>query len=121
MVSKKFLISFSSILLTIPFLVFANGCPTTTCPAGGVCFPNPLCYETVEELIEAIITILLYVAVVICPLLMVIGAFHILVSAGDPNKVKTGKNMMLWAAIGLLIILFAKGAVALLRYILPPA
>jgi len=38
---------------------------------------------------------------------MVAGAFTVITSAGDPEKLKKGKGMLTKAAIGLLVIIFA--------------
>jgi len=40
-------------------------------------------------------------------LMMVAGAFTVITSAGDPEKLKKGKSMLTKAAIGLLVIIFA--------------
>jgi len=51
-------------------------------------------------------------------ILVVIGAFRILTSAGDPEKVRKGRNYILYAAIGLAVALLAKAIPALVQSLL---
>jgi len=89
-----------------------------TPPAGKTCFCNPLEYETFEDLVDAIVDFLFYVALALVPLCVLIGAFHILTAGGDPKRVKTGQNFILYAIIGLGVILFSRGFVAVLKSVL---
>jgi len=78
-------------------------------------FQNPLEYETFGELIDAIIKYIFYIAVVVTPLMIIIGAFYILTAAGDPKKIGTGKNVIIYTLIGLAIILLARGLIAMIE------
>jgi len=92
-----------SLLLSLPIIVSA------------VEFQNPLEYETFGELIDAIIKFIFYIAVVVTPLMVIIGAFYILTAAGDPKKIGTGKNVVIYTLIGLAIILLARGLIAMIE------
>ena len=92
-----------SLLLSLPIVVSA------------VEFQNPLEYETFGELIDAIIKFIFYIAVVVTPLMIIIGAFYILTAAGDPKKIGTGKNVIIYTLIGLAIILLARGLIAMIE------
>jgi hypothetical protein len=81
-------------------------------------FENPLKYQTLEELVDAIINFLLLLSLAIAPLMVVVGAFNILTSGGDPKKVETGKNIIIYTIIGIIVIMFAKGAIAVIKSIL---
>jgi len=78
-------------------------------------FQNPLEYETFGELIDAIIKFIFYIAVVVTPLMIIIGAFYILTAAGDPKKIGTGKNVIIYTLVGLAIILLARGLIAMIE------
>jgi len=95
-----------SILLSLPIVVSA------------VEFQNPLEYETVEELIDKIISFIFYIAVVFAPLMIIIGAFYLLTAAGDPKKIGTGKNIIIYTLIGLVIIMLARGLLAMVESII---
>ena len=95
-----------SILLSLPIIVSA------------VEFQNPLEYETIGELIDAIIKFIFYIAVVIAPLVIIIGAFYLLTAGGDPKKIGTGKNIIIYTLIGLAIIMLARGLLAMIESII---
>ena len=95
-----------SLLLSLPIVVSA------------VEFQNPLEYETFGELIDAIIKFIFYIAVVIAPLMAIIGAFYILTAGGDPKKIGTGKNIIIYTLIGLAIIMLARGLIAMIEQVI---
>jgi len=92
-----------SLLLSLPIVVSA------------VEFQNPLEYETFGDLIDAIIKFIFYIAVVIAPLMIIIGAFYILTAGGDPKKIGTGRNIIIYTLVGLAIILLARGLIAMIE------
>ncbi len=75
---------------------------------------NPLKYNTIEELIEAIINFLFTLALIVVPLVIVVAGYFFIVSAGDPVKVSKAKNMVIYALVGLLIIATSKGIIAVI-------
>ncbi len=79
---------------------------------------NPLKTKTFEELIKNIINFIFYIALALSPLMVIIGAFYILTAAGDEKRITTGKNIILYTLIGLLIIFFAKGLISLIKQII---
>lgn len=103
MIKKILLIS---LLLSLPIIVSA------------VEFQNPLEYETLGDLIDAIIKFIFYIAVVVAPLIIIVGAFYLLTSGGDPKKIGTGKNIIIYTLIGLAIIMFARGLLAMIESII---
>lgn len=103
MIKKILLIS---LLLSLPIIVSA------------VEFQNPLEYETLEDLIDAIVKFIFYIAVVVAPLIIIVGAFYLLTSGGDPKKIGTGKNIIIYTLIGLAIIMFARGLLAMIESII---
>jgi len=87
-------------------------------PVLAVEIPNPLSYDTFEELIDAITNFIFYVAVALAPLMVLIGAFYLMTAGGDAKRVQTAKNIFLYTAIGFLIVLAARGLFSLIRGIL---
>jgi len=47
------------------------------------------------------------ILMVVSPLMIMFGAYHIMTAGAEPEKVKTGKNYIIWAAVGLLVGLFS--------------
>jgi len=79
---------------------------------------NPLYATTVTDLIDGIINFIWYIAIVFAPIMFLVGGYTFLTSGGDPEKLRKGKNIMMYAAIGLAIVLVAKGLIALIKDIL---
>ena len=44
---------------------------------------------------------------IVAPLMIMVGAYHIMTAGANPDSVKTGKNYIIWAAVGLLVGLFS--------------
>lgn len=95
-----------------------TACPADNCPAGpgpgGNCsgpgmYPSPLMfgYCTIPELITAATKWILGLVSGIIILILIFGGITYVTSAGDDEKIKTAKNTILYAIIGLAIILLA--------------
>lgn len=62
-------------------------------------------------LLNSVITVTDWVFVfimIVVSLMIIIGAFNYVTSGGDPGKTASGRNYIMYAAIGLVIALFAK-------------
>lgn len=82
-----------------------------------VTIPNPLNVESFQELLDAIINFIFWVGMAIAPVLFVIAGFIYVTSAGS-SRIDTAKKMMLYTVIGLVILLFARGLVTVLKSII---
>ena len=76
---------------------------------------NPLKYNKFEDLINAIIDFIFEIGIIITPLIIIIAAFIFLTAGGDPSKIKQAKEMLLYAFIGLAVIILAKGLINVLK------
>lgn len=85
------------------------------CPTGGIVFCNPLQACDFQELVDKIMNFIFVLAVIAVPLIIIVGAFQLLTSGGDPKKIGAGKNMITYALIGLAIILLARGIIAMIQ------
>ena len=79
---------------------------------------NPLKYTDIKDLIDAIINFLFTISIPIAAILIIIGGFMMVTSAGDMYKLEKAKSLFLYTAIGFAIILLAKGLVAVLKSVL---
>lgn len=86
--------------------------------ANKVALCNPLKSSTIGDLIERLADFIFNVALVLTPVLVLYAGFLFLTSAGDPKKIATAKNILLWTVIGLGIILLSKGIVAIMKGLL---
>ena len=86
------------LIFSIPFLFLAE-------PAFAI--DDPLAGKNLQCIITSIINTLQPVIISITVLLFIIGGIQLLTSAGNEEKIKQGKKTLVWAAIGLLIVLSA--------------
>ena len=84
-------------------------------PEGRFCLCNPWEAATLEDLIANVTQFIFWVATVIFPLLVLVGAFYFMTSAGSPDKINTGKKIIIYGAAGYGIILFANAIVYLIK------
>lgn len=89
----------------------------SNCPPGQLC--NPLAYDNFEELIGAIINnFLLPIGSSIAGIMFLIAGFYFVTSAGDATRLKTAKNIMIYTAVGLAVILLASGLTKVIQSLL---
>lgn len=62
-----------------------------------------------------IIQILTVVGAPIASIMVLWGGYQIMTAAGDPEKFKTGRHTILYAAIGLVVLLVANSVPALIQ------
>ncbi len=87
-------------------------------PEGNVVLCPPTSIRSIDTLIENITNWIFYIALILAPLMILIGAFMYLTSAGDPNKVNKANSLIKWTIIGFAIILGGRAIVSLIRYLL---
>jgi len=85
---------------------------------GGVEIKNPLKYDTIEDLIKAIIRFLQALALIVTAIVIVAAGYFFVFSQGDPAKVTQARNMVIYALVGLAIILVAQGIIALIERVI---
>jgi hypothetical protein len=107
---KKYLIIISAIILFV--IAFQVEGITIT-------FENPLEPEgDIGDMISGIIDFIFTVAIILVPLMIVIGAFFYLSSGGDASKIQLAKKIIIYALIGFLIIACAEGIIYLIESLL---
>lgn len=99
------------LLLSTASVVLAQDCPPNQ-----IC--NPLKVDSLQALLDAIINFIFWIGMTLAPVILIIAGFLYVTSAGDPKKVETAKRMILYALIGLVILLLAKGFVVVLKSII---
>lgn len=80
---------------------------TTRPSGGGFTLQDPLGGVGILGLIQKIINALTGLALALGVLVIIYGAFLILLAAGDPKKFETGKKTILYAVAGVAIALTA--------------
>ncbi len=105
----------SAMVASLPALALAVSADCIAPPTCANCIPNPLKYKSFECLIEAVINVIFLLSLGIAPLMVLIGAFYLMTAGGNPAKVKTAQSIFIWTAVGLLIILMAKGVSSIIQ------
>jgi len=57
-----------------------------------------------SEMIDGVLGFLFFVAIIVCPILILWGAFNIATASGDQKRTEQGKKIITYAVVGLLII-----------------
>ncbi len=90
----------------------------TGCPLTGVCLfaTTPQCgicclLQTLYNVTDWIFVILVSIA----GLFVILGAMNLIMSAGDPSKVTSGRQYVMYAVIGLIVGLLARAIPAIVR------
>ena len=124
-------------LVAIPILVLANGGASGTkvlipgtcewyCedietrdpPEGAFCICNPIDADSFEEIINNIVDFIYTISLAIVPLMIVWAGVLYVTSGGDPKKVETAKNIILYTLAGFAVILLSKGFIAIIEQLL---
>lgn len=57
-----------------------------------------------SEIIDGVLGFVFFVAIIVCPILILWGAFNIATASGDQKRTEQGKKIITYAVVGLLII-----------------
>ncbi len=87
-------------------------------PANQICICNPINAGKFEDIINNLIDFIFKIAIVLAPLMIIVGGFLFITSAGDPKKTSQAKSLMIWTAVGLLILLLSKGILGIINQLL---
>lgn len=101
-----------ALTLLIPNLVFAQAVEVDNTggnTSGVVKLENKLNADTPQELIGIVIDAVLGIVGSLALLMFVFGGITWMTSSGSADKVKKGRDIIVWAAIGLVIVFSAYG------------
>ena len=79
---------------------------------------NPLKAEGINELVGDIATFLFTIATGLVIVFVLYGAYQIMTSGGNPDRVTAGRKTILWALIGFVFVIIAGGAASIIGDIL---
>ncbi len=98
---KKILLSLATIgLLVVPAVGLAQGYGNA---------PNVTVMTAIESVINWMFTFLIIVAIIF----IIIAAFYFVTASGDPTKVGTARNFVMYALIGVAVAFLARGLIVL--------
>jgi hypothetical protein len=110
-ISLLMLINFSAVLS--PVVVYAADPADDACAglnaAGLPCNTNQdAANNSFGKIIRTVINILSVIVGAVSVIMIIVGGFRYVISGGDANGVQGAKNTILYAIIGLVIVLFAQ-------------
>jgi len=86
---------------------------------GSLNIKNPLTEGTqFEDIIDNLIDFIFNVAIVLAPLTTIAAGFLLVTAGGNLEQVNRAKAMIMWSIVGFLIILLAKGIMAVIMNLL---
>ena len=92
-------------------------CPSSgDCPFSSTDYDCPMCC-----LLDTIYTVTDWIfagVVALVVIFVLIGAFNLLTAAGSPEKVKSGRDFIIYASIGMIVAILAKAIPAIVKAIL---
>lgn len=101
------------------FLTFLIICFGFSFYALGFSFGNPIpTIKTVTDLVNEILKFLFNLALVICPIIIVYAGFLYITAAGNPQKIETAQKTLVWALIGLAVVLVASAVPNIIKNVL---
>lgn len=76
-------------------------------PKGNVIKFIPQDGASLTEIVQSILNWIFGIIGIVAVVMIIIGGFNFMTSAGDPGKVKKGKDTILYGIIGLVVALLA--------------
>ena len=64
--------------------------------------------EGLKGLVKNILNILSWIIGVVSVVMIIVGGFRYIISSGDSGQIQSAKNTILYAVVGLIIVLFAQ-------------
>jgi len=86
--------------------------------ANGITLQNPLQAAEFEDILDNVIDFIFNIAIVLVPLMIVIAGFLFVTAGGNAEQINKAKTMIIWTAIGFLIILLSKGIMGIIMNLL---
>jgi exosome complex RNA-binding protein Rrp42 (RNase PH superfamily) len=94
------------------------GATATALAQTPVTLTDPLNHATLSTVLKNVTTFLQVIGAPIAVIMVLVGAFQMMTSAGEPEKYTKGKTTITWAAIGFAVVLLASGISTLISNIL---
>lgn len=111
------LIASLGLVMALPSAAYANHTPAhTACEGieltGGECDTDGSAQEGIGNVVETIINILSLVVGAVSVIMIIIGGLRYVISGGDSNTTQSARNTIIYALVGLVIVIFAQIIVA---------
>jgi hypothetical protein len=82
---------------------------------GGTGCQDPTSGPTVNSVIKTVISFLSFIVGLVAVIMIIVGGFKYITSAGDAGRVTSAKNTILYAVVGLVVVVLAQ---VIVRFVL---
>ena len=82
------------------------------------CICNPLAAEDFNVIVDKIVDFIFNIAIILVPLMAIVAGFLFVTAGGNPEQIKRARDIIIWSAVGLVIVLLSKGIGAIINQIL---
>jgi len=89
--------------------------PSSPGDQGGYQIPNPLTATSFEDLVKSVAQWLYYIMIPLSAIMFLYAGAMFMTSGGDEEKIKKAKRAILWAVIGVAVILINYGFIDLIK------
>lgn len=105
---RRWIQPLATLLVLLPMATMAATGTTSPSPSGDtVVIPNPIACNDATCLISQVIRYILGTIAIIATLMFIWGGVMMLTSGGNAEQVKKAKETLVWAAIGVAVILLS--------------
>ena len=84
-------------------------------PDGSTVICPPTKHTSFAALLDSIINFIFNIALVIAPIMFIIAGFSYITCAGDPAKIKKSADIAIYTAVGLIVVLLARGIIQVIQ------
>ncbi len=86
----------------------------------GIDYRSPIKHSVLTELLSYLLQLLFWLGITGMTLIVLYGAFQMIFSGGDPAKFSKGQKTIMYATLGLVLILLSRAIVAIIKSVLTP-
>ena len=87
--------------------------------AQSITLPDPLGGQSFQDVTKNIAGFLYTdIAIPLCVIMALVGAFQLMTSAGDPEKTSRGRKTLMYAAVGFAVVLISGGLALLIQNVM---
>lgn len=80
--------------------------------------PNPVKADNLTELLADVANFIFIIAIPIAVIVILISGIRYLLAGGNEDKINSARRALVWAAVGLVIILIGKGIISVIQSLL---
>lgn len=81
---------------------------------GIIVIKNPLKAENLKDMVDSLVNFVFLAAVAITPFMVLYAGFLFVTGGGNPQQITRARDVLIWTAIGIVVIVLSRGLIGLL-------